>query len=951
MKLQFDIHYRVSFGNMLFLRVVDSSQEILTDSAYETAEGHKDFTMSWVSDDLWTIEIETLSGDLELKYLYVVQYNDRDYLIEPSPHHQLSLSNTTSKVHIFDQWRLDSSLADRIAGKACFEKVIFREEASELVKLNPPKGTDRITLSFRVYCPRKISIAKLSIVGDCSEFGEWDIADGIQLKHIGDHIFAADVVVRSSSLNSAYKLVMHTNQEEVWENGENRNLYFPVDGANICVCDLGVFRYPDEDLPRGFGVNLPLFSVRTDESCGCGEYGDLPKLVDWVKSMGARMIQLLPVSDTRVFDDFKDSYPYKPLSVLALHPIYLTLRLIPDFEKVANEYGVLAKQLDSEKKVMYVETLALKMKYLRELFNLAFDDETGTFIDSDVATDVQLFYDESFWLPSYSAFLVYKNEYGSSDFRNDWPAEFSKFDESMLESIKKDPALFKEYQFNVWIQYHCDKQLSEGSEYAAKHSVVLKGDVPIGVAFRSVDAWAFPELFRLHMSTGAPPDQFSAEGQNWGFPPYDWDKMAEDDYAWWRSRLHQMSRYFHAFRIDHVLGMFRLWENPREHKAAILGRYQPTVKFTKHDFSFDGLWDLDRYAQPHITDEVIASFTADPNMIESVKKSYLQTHPTVGHRYVFRPEFANSEKALYAHYNKCIEGIDSEEVRHWFKIELSIACKLFNNRTLALHKEDGEEFYCPLYTMQQTESFNALPHYVREHFIRYHTDYHYGSTQLSVFHQAAQKRFPMISSTTNMLICGEDLGAIPAGCADVMMQYDVLGLRIQRMPEKGLFSHPDDYEQLIVASPSTHDMPPIRQWWVNERFDGVNEHEHNREQAQTHHPKMTRFYAEILGKNTNEIRFDDDPKFISDLTNAIFDQHIYSPAMWTVFLVQDLMYLDTQYYPTDVSPTDEIINRPDIPEFYWRYRMHVPLETLLEDRDFSKMVKKRLAQANRTKMY
>ena len=299
----------------------------------------------------------------------------------------------------------------------------------------------------------------------------------------------------------------------------------------------------------GAGTAIPVFSLRTEGDFGIGEFRDLRPLVDWAAATGQTVIQLLPVNDTTRKGDWRDSYPYSPVSTFALNPLYIHLQDIgikPDAR-----FRKLQKELNDLPELDYPKVFKAKMSYIREAFLL------------NGASDMQK-----------TAFKSFCKD------NSVWLEEYAEF------SARRD-GLEKEYY--MWIQYHLDRQFSEEVDYARGRGVYFKGDLPIGVSADSAEAYWHPELFNLDSSTGAPPDFFSTDGQNWGFPTYNWDEMAKNDYAWWKSRLRKMSRYFDAFRIDHILGFFRIWEIPVEFKHGIKGHFNPALPYSESEISDMGL--------------------------------------------------------------------------------------------------------------------------------------------------------------------------------------------------------------------------------------------------------------------------------------------------------------------------------------------------------------------------
>ena len=311
---------------------------------------------------------------------------------------------------------------------------------------------------------------------------------------------------------------------------------------------------------RGAGTAIPVFSLRGKDGFGVGEFNDLPTFVDWMQKTGQNVLQLLPINDTTRLGEWGDSYPYNPVSSFALHPIFIHLQGVgikPD-----RQFREQQKKLNAEPFVNYPEVMRLKTAYLLEAYA-----SKGA---GDLARPAFKNFAEknAYWLDDYARFRAQAKH-------RKLPTDASKF--------LTDPDFYR------WTQYHLDRQLHKAVEYAHSKGVYLKGDLPIGVGRDSVDATTNPRLFNLDSSAGAPPDFFSREGQNWGFPTYNWDEMAKDDYSWWKKRLRKMAEYFDAFRIDHILGFFRIWEIPLPQKGGRLGHFNPALPYTKGEIEAAGL--------------------------------------------------------------------------------------------------------------------------------------------------------------------------------------------------------------------------------------------------------------------------------------------------------------------------------------------------------------------------
>ncbi|CAK9178924.1 unnamed protein product [Ilex paraguariensis] len=393
---------------------------------------------------------------------------------------------------------------------------------------------------------------------------------------------------------------------------------------------------------RGAGLAIPMFSVRSEADIGVGEFLDLKLLVDWAVESGFHLVQLLPVNDTSVHGMWWDSYPYSSLSVFALHPLYLRVQALSESipEEIKQEIERARVQLDgkppglhhngsleeiasdkrhsfvillfnSSQDVDYEATMAAKLSIAYKIFALEKD------LILNLSSFLEFFSDNQDWLKPYAAFCFLRDFFETSD-HSQWGL-FSNFSRDKLEKLVSiDRLHYDTICFHYYIQFHLHRQLSEAAEYARKKGVVLKGDLPIGVDRNSVDTWVYPNLFRMNTSTGAPPDYFDKNGQNWGFPTYNWEEMSKDNYAWWRARLTQMGKYFTAYRIDHILGFFRIWELPDHAMTGLVGKFRPSIPLSQEELEREGIWDFDRLSRPYILQEVLKDkFGASWNVIAS----------------------------------------------------------------------------------------------------------------------------------------------------------------------------------------------------------------------------------------------------------------------------------------------------------------------------------------------
>eukprot|EP00899_Mesostigma_viride_P026609 jgi/Mesvir1/7132/Mv09233-RA.3 len=641
------------------------------------------------------------------------------------------------------------------------------------------------------------------------------------------------------------------------------------------------------------GVAVPVFSIRSRESVGAGEFLDLTKVIDLAASAGFRLVQILPVNDTCVHGMWWDSYPYSSLSVFALHPLYLRLQALSDRlpREIEEEIEAARQELDLPA-VDYDRTMEVKLSIARKVYDIDKTEVLGS-------VEFQRFYEENMgWLRPYACFCFLKNLFGTAEHWK-WGL-FSRVNNELLDRLcRKDTDYYDSIAFRYFLQFHLHKQLLAASAHARSKRVVLKGDLPIGVDRASVDTWMFPKLFRMHMSTGAPPDYFDAKGQNWGFPTYNWEEMAHDNYAWWRSRLSQMAKYFTAYRIDHILGFFRIWEIPAHGVTGLLGHFRPSVPLTTHELESHGLWDLDRLTKPYVRTHLLKEYFGD-EWRDIALHYFNEVSPDT---FELRPE-VSTEKDICAHL-KLRDGSPEWLVKETLHTK-NCLLKLIQN-VLLLRDLDDPKYLYPRIDIMKNESFEELDEQSKETLNNLYHDYFF-KRQDDCWRTNALKTLPVLMRSTDMLVCGEDLGMIPECVPPVLKDLCLLGLRIQRMPNTHLqeFGIPEEYEYMTVCAPSCHDTTTTRAWY-----------EDDPERAQ-------RFYTTVLGLD-GPAPTRCEPRIV----HAIIDQHLRSPSCWAIFPMQDLMALRDTY--TTRPATEETINDPTNPKHYWRFRLHEYIENLQAD--------------------
>ncbi len=615
----------------------------------------------------------------------------------------------------------------------------------------------------------------------------------------------------------------------------------------------------------------------------------------------------MPINDTSATFTNQDSYPYAAISAFALHPVYINLQKVAG-KKHAQSIKSLQKkqkQLNAFGDIDYKQVIHFKMRMLRELFEMQAD---GFLKEKEYE---QFFTSNQHWLKPYAAFCFLRDKYNTADFSL-WKTH-SVYSEQLLEKLTGSRSkTASEIQFHYFIQYHLHLQLKEAVDYAHKKGIALKGDIPIGIYRNGVDAWTAPQQYHMCWQAGAPPDDFAIKGQNWGFPTYNWQQMQEEHFYWWRKRFEQMSNYFDAFRIDHILGFFRIWSIPLNAVEGILGRFVPALPINVLEFSTNGIgFDYERYCKPYITDAIVDQLFGEH--ANFVKASFLQKKSNGN--YELFDQF-NTQRKIEEYFN------NQDEIQEKQKLKTGLFDLVSN---VILFEEEGSEkqqFHFRI-SIEHTTSFQHLDDATKAKLKDLYIDYFY-RRQDEFWKKEALSKLPYLKESTDMLICGEDLGMVPHSVPGVMQDLGILSLEIQRMPKNPNieFFHPKNAPYLSVITPSTHDMSTIRGWWEEDR---------NRTQ---------KFYNSLL-EAEGEAPFFCEPW----VNRALVLQHLYSPAMWSVFQLQDLLGMSEKLRRE--NPHEERINVPADPNHYWRYRMHINLEQLIKEKEFNEELKDYVSNSGR----
>ncbi|MEO6845376.1 MAG: 4-alpha-glucanotransferase [Ginsengibacter sp.] len=893
MKINFYIKYHTVFGEELFIL---GNNFYLGDN-----DPSKAVKLSWHDEDFWYGSISFPDDfDDEIHYRYILKDKKGIEIFDGEDHRFIDLSSKKIKSYlVFDAWNSAGNIWNIFFTKA-FSKTLLPSLTK--VKVAEPK---KFNHTFRVKAPLLNPGETVCLCGSTTNLKNWDTENPIFLSP-KKNWYTTNVFLEQNEWPASYKYGIYNITEKKWirfEEGQNRFVHKEEETENsISIINDG-FVNCQADLWRGAGVLIPVFGLRSKKSFGVGEFTDIKLLIDWAKKTGLKLIQLLPVNDTTAHYNWHDSYPYAAISAFALHPIYINLEKVAgaDFSAIINPFKKKQKKLNDLKEFDYGEVLKLKFSALKLLYEARKEDFKN---DIDYFEFFEL---NRHWLVPYAAFSYLRDKYKTSDFSK-WKTHSTYNEEAIQKLVSPSRDHHDEILFYYFVQYHLHLQLKEIADYAHSQKVALKGDIPIGIYRYGCDAWVSPDLYNMEEQAGAPPDNFAVKGQNWGFPTYNWDNMSKDNYNWWRRRFDQMSNYFDAFRIDHILGFFRIWSIPVNEVEGIMGRFVPAIPIDITEFRTRNIqFDDERYCKPFITWGILeSSFKERAN---EIRGKYLD--PASNGNYKLK-DFVNTQVKIAALFKK---EKDEETKQGLFD--------LVSNVMLFEEGRPGSQKFHFRISIDQTSSFQNLDGDTKNKLWDLYIDYFY-RRQDDFWTKVGMKKLSPLKRNTNMLVCGEDLGMVPPCVPEVMKQLGILGLEIERMPkDPGTeFFHPNNAPYLSIVTPSTHDMSTIRGWW-----------QENREQTQ-------RFYNYMLGQ------YGEAPLVCEGwIDKRIILQHLYSPAMWSIFQLSDLLGMDESIRRE--NPDEERINIPSDPNNYWHYRMHLNLEDLLKEDNFNNDLKKHIQESGR----
>jgi len=647
---------------------------------------------------------------------------------------------------------------------------------------------------------------------------------------------------------------------------------------------------------RLIGAVVPVGALRSKNGMGVGEFHDLAAFALLCKKMKIGLIQILPVNDTGF-----ESSPYSSLTAFGLHPLYLRIEDLEEFEAAGRPIKKRIKEarerFDKETRFSHYEVLKEKLEICRAVFELKKAEITESAKTGNIAAWIE----RNSWVKVYAVYRRLKeaNELSSWKF---WK-EYRDVTAADIEKLWADNDLFEEHIFWVWLQQALDAQFSKAAKAITDAGIVLEGDLPILMNEDSCDVWAHPDIFIQDLSAGAPPDFYSPDGQNWGFPIYNWKAQEEDNFSWWRKRLEIAGRFYQAYRIDHVLGFFRIWASSRHDSSSALGRYVPYTPVTTRDLN-DLKFDSGRIrwlSRPHITtaelwDELkkdLGGVFSDAEIAASAQKIFSEALERINKEelWLFKGSISGEKDIHQIGFRPLIEKY---LVKKW-------------HDRLFIEYEKGKFF--PSWFFRDSKAYKSLNENERNALEELLEKRRVKSEK--IWEAQGKKLLSVLVESSHMLPCAEDLGETPACVPKVLSKLKILGLRVVRWHRLwGKESQPyipfEEYPELSVCTPAVHDSCTVREWWEREANQGQ--------------------FAGFIGVPSL-------PKMYNPGTAKIILSKIAAArSRFRVFQIQDLLHLSNKWYSKD--PASERINVPGTNnEFNWTYRLPAPIEEIMKDKD------------------
>ncbi len=896
MTVSFNIEYRTNWGEEV--RITGSAPELGNNQPEHSIPLHT------VDGIHWTVETEIQISERGIvDYSYLIWQDGKAVRREwdSFPRRLYLIGDSKKRYLINDSWK---NLPEQqyFYSSAFTESLLAHRNRMEIPK-SYKKG-----LMIKAYAPRVNEDYCLAICGNQKILGDWNPDKALLMSDINFPEWQTELDAGKLSFPIEYKFILYNKKEkhaEAWENNPNRYMAKPELKANETLVISDRYAYFDIPAWKGAGVAVPIFSLKSEKSFGVGDFGDLKRMIDWAVSTDQKVVQILPINDTTMTHTWTDSYPYNSISIYAFHPMYADLKRMGTLKnkEAASAFNKKQKELNTLPTIDYEAVNRTKWEYFRLIFlqegeKVLASKAFKTFFDANKE-----------WLQPYAVFSYLRDAFQTPNFR-EWPRHATYNADEIEKMCQPDSVDYPFISIYFYIQFNLHLQLLEATTYARENGVVLKGDIPIGISRNSVEAWTEPYYFNLNGQAGAPPDDFSVNGQNWGFPTYNWEVMEQDGYSWWMKRFKKMSEYFDAYRIDHILGFFRIWEIPMHAVHGLLGQFVPSLPMSREEIESYGLPFREEFLKPYIHEYFLGQLFGPHT--DYVKQTFIEPTET-WEVYRMRPEFDTQRKVEAFFTGKT----DDDSI--WIRDGLYalISDVLFVPDRQEAHK------YHPRIGVQHDFIYRSLNDWEKAAFNRLYDQYYYHRHN-QFWQQQAMKKLPQLTQSTRMLVCGEDLGMIPDCVAWVMNDLRILSLEIQRMPKNPAyeFGHLDEYPYRSVCTISTHDMSTLRGWW-----------EEDYQQTQRYYNTMLGHYGSAPSTATPE------------LCEEVVRKHLYSNSILCILSLQDWLSIDGRWRNPNVQ--EERINVPANPRHYWRYRMHLTLEQLMKAESLNEKIKELVKQTGR----
>ncbi|MDR2087137.1 MAG: 4-alpha-glucanotransferase [Dysgonamonadaceae bacterium] len=886
MRISFNINFHTIWGQTL--HITGSIPELGEWNIPEAKE------LIHTGNGNWSFELELPDGDFSFEYRYFVRSGNRLIFEEWEKNHKIDLTTAEQSYELLDYWQ--NRPRNMAFYSSAFIKSLFAHPCDKFERV--VKSKKKILL--KVLAPYIAPNQSLALLGNQKEMGNWDAGKALILSCENFPEWWVEFDASQLQFPVEYKFCIINNEDKSivrWEKGDNRTLPLPYSKDNGLIILSGLQFRDEEPNWKCAGLSIPVFSLRSENSFGIGDFGDLRQMVNWVKLTGQRIIQILPVNDTTASYTWLDSYPYNAISIFALHPLYLNMEAMGELKakKRKEFYKKKQKELNALPVVDYDSVSRFKRQFFHELYE---QDGEETLASEAFSA---FFHKNEDWLIPYAAYSFLRDKNGTADFHQ-WK-EYAVYNPALIKALcRPEAAGYKTVAFYYYLQFHLDKQLTGVRNYCHSQGIVLKGDIPIGISKISIEAWTEPACFNTRFQTGAPPDDFSVTGQNWGFPTYNWEAMEANQFEWWKKRFRKMADYFDAYRIDHILGFFRIWEIPDHSIEGLLGYFSPALPFSREEIEYSGLkFDKEKLTRAAIHEQNLPKLFG--KHVSEVKQKYLKQ--ITSDHYILKSPFDTQRKI-----RDCFAGKEDEENRQ-IKAGLFAIC----NEVLFIEDKNSDHYH-PRISAASSFIYRELDNQNKYAFDYLYRDYFYQRHNEFWKEQAYKCLTPLINST-DMLVCGEDLGMIPQSVPEVIRKLQILSLEIERMPKLPgtAFTPLKHNPYLSVCTTSTHDMPVIRGWWKENKA------------------KTQQYYNETL-KREGVAPAECTP----EICEQIISNHLLSGSMLCIIPFQDWLSIDETLRNPD--PDAERINIPARPRHYWQYRMHLTIEELMKAEKLNEKIKR-----------